>query len=74
MYTKEDVMVDWKAVQSHAEDARSRGYRVDEVPFERGGHCGLIMEDGDRYWITIQRAWKGEEVTASGSSNFRSRL
>lgn len=31
MYTKEDVMVDWKAVQSHAEDARSRGYRVGEV-------------------------------------------
>lgn len=74
IYTKEDVMVDWKAVQSHAEDARSQGYQVDEVSFQHGSHCGLIMENADQYWSVIHKAWKGEAVTTRGSSKFPSRL
>lgn len=72
MYTQEDILVDWRAVQSHAEDAHFRGYSVDEIPFVRGCHCGFIMEDGDQYWTAIQRV-KGEELTASGSPDVRSR-
>lgn len=78
IYSKEDVMVGWQAVESHAEEARSRGYQVDQVTYERGAHCGLIMEDADRYWSAVQSVWNGEgssmASTTKDNSKPRSRL
>lgn len=62
IYSKEDVMVGWQDVQIHVEDARSRGYDADQVVFERGPHCGLIIEDPDRYWTAVQKFWNHEDL------------
>ncbi|CAL5866860.1 uncharacterized protein PFLUO_LOCUS1071 [Penicillium psychrofluorescens] len=80
MYSKEDDMVGWEDVRMHVEDARALGYSAQEVVFEHGLHCGLIMEDPDRYWTAVQRFWRGEDVEsdADHSTNtsppLRSRL
>jgi hypothetical protein len=79
LYTKEDTMVGWTDVQTHIDQARDRGYHADQVLFEHGPHCGLIMEDSTRYWLAVQRFWDGYDVADPGVSdpeqiNIRSRL
>lgn len=79
LYTKEDVMVKWEDVESHMQDAQSRGYSVEKECFERGSHCGLIMEDAHRYWATVRRFWEGQHAldtssTEANCGNPRSKL
>jgi hypothetical protein len=62
IYSKEDVVVGWEDVQSHLEDAQNRGYSVGQVLFDQGPHCGLVMEDPDRYWDAVKKFWAGEDV------------
>lgn len=64
IYTKEDVMVAWEDVQSHFEEAKSQGYAADQIVFETGSHCSLMIEDADRYWNAIQRFWDGGDLSA----------
>lgn len=64
IYSKEDVMVGWEDVQSHFEEARSQGYTADQVVFESGSHCTLMVEDADRYWKAVQRFWEGGDLSA----------
>lgn len=63
IYSKEDVMVGWEEVQSHFEEAKSQGHVVDQVVFETGSHCTLMVEDADRYWTAIQRFWEGGDLS-----------
>ncbi|KAJ5819250.1 hypothetical protein N7474_004841 [Penicillium riverlandense] len=69
IYSKEDVMVGWEDVQMHVEDARALGYSTQELVFEHGQHCGLVMEDPDRYWTTVQRFWLGESFESDADHN-----
>lgn len=55
-------MVGWEDVRSHLEDAGERGYSVGQVLFEQGPHCGLVMEDPNRYWDAVKKFWAGEDV------------
>ncbi|KAJ5312165.1 hypothetical protein N7508_002995 [Penicillium antarcticum] len=79
IYTKEDTMVGWTEVQKHVEEARCRGYHVDQVLFEHGMHCSLMMEDSARYWSAVQKFWIGDDTADPGISSpeelkIRSRL
>ncbi|KAJ5625000.1 hypothetical protein N7510_001309 [Penicillium lagena] len=69
IYSKEDVMVGWEDVQMHVEDARALGYSAQELVFEHGQHCGLVMEDPDRYWTVVQRFWRGEDSERDADHN-----
>lgn len=55
VYSEQDMLVqDW-AVATHAQDARSKGYRVREERFEFGAHCALgIGEGAGRYWKAVE--------------------
>ncbi|KAI5797579.1 hypothetical protein EDC01DRAFT_30235 [Geopyxis carbonaria] len=59
VYSQEDGMVDWREVERHAEQARSRGW---EVRLERfgGGHVAHVRDDGERYWAVVEAAWESE--------------
>lgn len=84
IYSKEDVVIGWKDVQLHLEDAQNRGYSVGQVLFERGPHCGLVMENPTRYWDAVKKFWAGEDVwdvnpnatrdTTKKQASLRSRL
>jgi hypothetical protein len=69
IYTKADTIVRWTDVQTHIEQARDRGYHADQVLFEHGTHCGLVMEDSKRYWSAAQQFWNGDDVADPGVSN-----
>jgi hypothetical protein len=62
MYTKDDPMIGWTDVQTHLQEARSLGYHAEQVLFEHGAHCGLIMESPGRYWEAVRRFWNEEEI------------
>ncbi|KAJ5948104.1 hypothetical protein N7466_001119 [Penicillium verhagenii] len=78
IYSTKDAMVKWEDVESHIQDARAQGYLVGQVRFDNSSHCGLIMEDPDRYWTAIQKFWRGEDVSHLSSTgndkDLRSRL
>lgn len=57
LYSKADEMVDYKAVTRHSEEAEAAGYVVEAELFEKGPHCGHVMEDEERYWAAVKRVW-----------------
>lgn len=57
VYSKADRMVDWKLVQSHAEEAQAVGYEVTQHCFEGSSHCGHVMEDDVAYWDVVKSTW-----------------
>jgi hypothetical protein len=60
VYSKADGMVPWRAVHEHAQQARETGFKlVEEVVFERSGHCALILEDEEKYWNAIWKVASG---------------
>lgn len=78
LYSGEDPMVRREDVESHAQEARSLGYNAVQVLFDRGVHCGLPMQNPDRYWTAIQKFWGREEMSGVASETtglkVRSRL
>ena len=62
LYTKDDPVIGWADVHDHVEEARILGHRVDQVIFEHGTHCGLIMQNPVQYWNAIQGFWRGEDI------------
>ena len=54
IYSKTDQMVDYKDVQSHAAEAKGKGWSVRTDMFEGSKHVGHLMVDGDRYWEDVK--------------------
>jgi hypothetical protein len=74
IYTKDDPVIGWTDVQTHLQEARSLGYHAEQVLFEHGAHCGLIMENPGRYWGAVRKFWNGENIadlTASDPEQVR---
>lgn len=57
MYSKEDAIVWWENVESHAAEATTRGYEVECMVFEGSPHVGHMKMWPDKYWETIKHAW-----------------
>lgn len=65
MYSKEDAMTDWRDVWDHADDAKGKGWKVDEVLFEGTGHCAHMPQDPARYAEAVERVWSSAGVRFS---------
>ncbi|KAI9039422.1 TMEM53 family protein [Aspergillus affinis] len=57
LYSKADRMTDWRDVQDHAEDARLKGWNVQEILFEGSGHCAHIAQDATKYSAAVEQVW-----------------
>lgn len=54
MYSRADQLVPWQDVKSHADDAKSKGYKkTNELMFESSAHCAHAMSHKDQYWQAI---------------------
>lgn len=60
IYSKADKMVEWTDIREHAEEARNRGWTVEEEVFEDSAHCAHFSADGERYTEAVKRIWFGE--------------
>ncbi|KAI1408188.1 hypothetical protein F5Y13DRAFT_173207 [Hypoxylon sp. FL1857] len=58
IYGKADLMVDWRHVERHAEQAAARGLAVRREVFEDSPHVSHMRTDPGRYWTIIRETWE----------------
>ncbi|KAF2106653.1 indole-diterpene biosynthesis protein-like protein PaxU [Lophiotrema nucula] len=56
-WSKEDRMVDWRDVESHAERAREKGWSVVSREFVGAAHCACAVVDGKGYEGLFGSVW-----------------
>ncbi|MCJ1244729.1 hypothetical protein MMC30_001928 [Trapelia coarctata] len=56
IYSKRDVMVWWKDVEDHADEAEARGCKVKKELFQ-GEHVAHMRSDRGRYWKVVGNVW-----------------
>jgi Eukaryotic protein of unknown function (DUF829) len=57
LFSEADEQVDWMDIKDHAEEARRKGWRVQEVAFEGSGHCAHFSKDSERYAEAMRGLW-----------------
>ncbi|KAK1141897.1 hypothetical protein N8T08_008410 [Aspergillus melleus] len=65
LYSKADKMTDWRDIQDHAEDARLKGWNVQEILFEGSGHCAHMARDATKYSAAVERVWNWSSPKSS---------
>lgn len=59
IYSDIDPMVDWHAVEDHAQETKIKGFVVRQERFLDSGHCAHAKVGGDvRYWRIIRDLWR----------------
>lgn len=62
MYSKQDLLVDWREVEKHAREEQKRhGGEVRLERFEGSGHVSHLREDEGRYRGVVEGLWLGDE-------------
>jgi hypothetical protein len=76
VYSREDDMVVYEDVESHANRAEKKGWRVRRERFEGSKHVGHMVVDKQRYWRIVRTVWeegvqqqrRGQNEKAAASS------
>ncbi|KAK3498946.1 uncharacterized protein B0T23DRAFT_306137 [Neurospora hispaniola] len=58
VYSKEDDIIYWEDIESHAAQARQRGYQVDMDMFEGTPHVGHMRMHPEQYWRAVAKTWR----------------
>lgn len=61
LYSESDEVVDWQFVEEHMALAKEKGFDVRGEMISGGSHCGLIRGNAARYWMCIEKFWKGSD-------------
>jgi hypothetical protein len=59
LYSKMDSACLWMDVKDHADDARRKGWQVEEVLFDDSGHCAHFLKYEIRYVEAVKNIWHG---------------
>jgi hypothetical protein len=60
IYSKEDRIVGWEDVESHAKEAKEKGVGEVRMQLWESAHVGHMTKNGERYWNIIRDIWEGE--------------
>ncbi|KAI1114133.1 hypothetical protein F5Y14DRAFT_415577 [Nemania sp. NC0429] len=63
IYSAADALVDYKAVEAHAADAKTKGFSVTLEKFEGSAHVAHLRKDERRYWGIVKRIMEGPEAS-----------
>ncbi|KAK4130366.1 DUF829-domain-containing protein [Trichocladium antarcticum] len=58
LYSKKDDIIHWEDIETHAADARQKGWDVSAELFEGTPHVGHMRAHPAQYWAAIAAAWK----------------
>lgn len=58
IYSETDELVGYQDVEEHAAESKKLGFTVNLVKFDKSRHVAHAIADGDKYWSTVQQAWK----------------
>lgn len=59
LFSKEDRMIDWTNIKQHANEARTKGWRVREILFEGSAHCAHLATAEKMYGEAVESIWEG---------------
>lgn len=60
IYGGRDELVPSGDVESHAAEARGKGFSVGCERFEEGRHVACVLVDARRYWRIVAETWEGD--------------
>lgn len=55
IYSPSDALIDYKAVEAHAAEAKSKGFSVSLERYEGSAHVAHLRKDESRYWEIVRR-------------------
>ncbi|RYP20592.1 hypothetical protein DL767_009417 [Monosporascus sp. MG133] len=64
IYSPSDALTDYKAVEAHAAEAKTKGFSVALEKYEGSAHVAHLRKDESRYWEIVRRIMEGSEVLA----------
>jgi hypothetical protein len=59
IYTPTDALIDYKDVEAHAAEAKTKGFSVAVEKYERSAHVAHVRKDEQRYWEIVRRTMEG---------------
>ena len=68
LYSREDSIVDWQAVEHHAENAKKLDWPVHTVKFEGTKHVAHVIGNEQKYWNAVTRLWQECSKRATSAS------
>ena len=66
VYGPGDLLVDWRDVEAHADEAAAKGFCVRRERFEGSAHVAHARADPERYWRVVRETWEGVISAAMG--------
>lgn len=57
VYSKSDQITDWRDVLVHAEEARGKGWLVEEHKLGESSHCAHVRSDPELYAAIVRQLW-----------------
>ena len=58
IYSKTDKLIEWQHVDSHAQEAEEKGWKVERVLFEDADHVDHLRRHPKEYTEGVERVWK----------------
>ncbi len=58
VYSREDRMVGWRAVEEHIAEARQAGFKAQGVEFKGSGHVAHMMFNREKYFGVVEEVWR----------------
>lgn len=55
IYSSTDALTDYKDVETHAAEAKNKGFSVALEKYKGSAHVAHLREDADRYWEIVRR-------------------
>jgi hypothetical protein len=59
IYSPADALIDFKDVETHAAEAKTKGFSVALEKYERSAHVAHLRKDESRYWEIVRRTMEG---------------
>ena len=59
-------MIDWRAVEKHADEAESRRYKVWRLKYTNTAHVYHMFQDREKYWDSITGIWDADYLSKPG--------
>ncbi|KAF2836635.1 hypothetical protein M501DRAFT_1033713 [Patellaria atrata CBS 101060] len=63
IFSKSDKMVEWEDVISHTDEARGRGWLVNEICFNDTTHCNHVSKHAEQYFRAMKSVWEDHSMS-----------
>ncbi|KAI1852783.1 hypothetical protein JX265_003269 [Neoarthrinium moseri] len=64
IYSPSDALIDYRAVETHAADAKTKGFSPKLEKYEGSAHVAHLRKDEKRYWEIVRRSMEGSVAPA----------